>query len=758
MKKRIYLMLTLIIFVGLLCVSTQVFGYDTTKKLYQQITINTDGSITIKEAALLSGTYNGREREIYFKNNSATKFTGIYSNFSGNTDIYNGSSIKDIKIYDISQKNFNSIKDINKVEKEYKEVKSASKGKYGVYTIENHSYGADFRIYCPSKEQKVFCMEYTITDAVVVHNDIAELYWNVIGENYRENITDFQVMVYLPKSDNNLRVWTHGPLSGTNQIIDNKTVYFKDSDVSAKEAETIRIMFNKNVVPNATKKSGVDGKNYILEYEQKMADSANYEREQKILDQVNHANDSVISLENYPSMYKYNYALQATNKVQDISQKQALLQRIENQKDKVNEQWKKGIDNDISSIKKYSYMLNKENIRILEREQYEGFDNEAKVAYNKEVQVIKQLLEIKNANIRKTTLIIVIMIYIALTIMIIYIISQLKKEKNKFDGEYYRDFPSEDRPYIIEYLMKKNITDNSISATILDLIARKIVKMEEMPKDKKNVKFILQDKTYIPTEAEKFILKIMFEIAGSNNECTLKQIKNVGKTESGAKKLTKKINEFKADAKKEARQKKYFKENNMNTIPKVIIVLVYIITMFCMIGVFKESEQIKNAIMWQIIYVFAIHVICIIYFIIVSKYRARTEIGQEEYAKWLAHKRFLKDFSTMDEKDLPEIILWEKYLVTATILGEADKVEKRMKMNITNFSDTTYMNNLLLSTTINAGIRQSINTAYSSMSSSSSYSSGGGFGGGSSGFGGRRWPEVEAEDASKNSEKLIMNS
>ena len=43
MKKRIYLMLTLIIFVGLLCVSTQVFGYDTTNKLYQKIKINTDG-------------------------------------------------------------------------------------------------------------------------------------------------------------------------------------------------------------------------------------------------------------------------------------------------------------------------------------------------------------------------------------------------------------------------------------------------------------------------------------------------------------------------------------------------------------------------------------------------------------------------------------------------------------------------------------------------------------------------------------------
>ena len=201
------------VILGIILACDSYASEDTTKKLYQDITINSDGSITVKEAAVLSGEYNGRSREIKFKNSNALTFTGIYSNFAGNTDIQDGTDIINIKVYDISQSNFNSIEDINKIEKEYKEVDSASNGKYGVYTLDKYSTEADFKIYCPSKKQKVFCMEYTIKNAVVIHNDVAELYWNLIGTNYREDIEDFQAKIHLPGKDTDLRVWTHGPLS-----------------------------------------------------------------------------------------------------------------------------------------------------------------------------------------------------------------------------------------------------------------------------------------------------------------------------------------------------------------------------------------------------------------------------------------------------------------------------------------------------------------------------------------------------------------
>lgn len=219
MKLKGKLIIAIIVFImAIILIKCNSYASDEiTKKLYQDITINTDGSITVKEAALLSGDYNGRSREIKFRNYNSVTFTGIYSNFAGNTDIYEGTDITDIKVYDISQSNFNSFDDINKTEKQYKEVSSASNGKYGVYTLDKYSTEIDLKIYCPSKKKKVFYMEYTIKDAVVIHNDVAELYWNLIGNNYREDITDFQAKVHLPGEDNDLRVWIHGPLSRSKQ-------------------------------------------------------------------------------------------------------------------------------------------------------------------------------------------------------------------------------------------------------------------------------------------------------------------------------------------------------------------------------------------------------------------------------------------------------------------------------------------------------------------------------------------------------------
>lgn len=141
-------------------------------------------------------------------------------------------------------------------------------------------------------------------------------------------------------------------------------------------------------------------------------------------------------------------------------------------------------------------------------------------------------------------------------------------------------------------------------------------------------------------------------------------------------------------------------------------------------------------------YITVVTLISVIYFVIGIKDKNRTIKVQEEFAKWLAHKRFLKDFSRFDKKELPEITLWEKYLVTATVLGCADKVEKQMKMYITDTSDID--TNLLLYQSVslnltrelNRSVSRAISTSSASISSSS-YSSGGGFGGGSSGGGGR---------------------
>ena len=149
-----------------------------------------------------------------------------------------------------------------------------------------------------------------------------------MGNSYKEYIEDFQVLIHLPKEDSDVRIWTHGPLTGINKIVDNKTLSFKDNYVSPYTAETVRIMFNKNLVPNGTKKSNVDGKKYILKYEASQADLANAEREKAKLEQMNEASTAVIELKESPNIYSYNNALQYVNELTDQKEKQDLLKEV----------------------------------------------------------------------------------------------------------------------------------------------------------------------------------------------------------------------------------------------------------------------------------------------------------------------------------------------------------------------------------------------------------------------------------------------
>ena len=143
--------------------------------------------------------------------------------------------------------------------------------------------------------------------------------------------------------------------------------------------------------------------------------------------------------------------------------------------------------------------------------------------------------------------------------------------------------------------------------------------------------------------------------------------------------------------------------------------------------------------------------------ILSTKYSGLTQKGVDEKEQWEGLKKYMLDFSMIKDKEVPELILWEKYLVFATVFGIADKVMKQLKIVYPQLSnedligDYAYMhliyhNNFNMINIMNSSIDTSYSSAYRAVYSSSS--SGGGFGGGfSGGGGGRRWRRPEwAED------------
>ena len=118
-----------------------------------------------------------------------------------------------------------------------------------------------------------------------------------------------------------------------------------------------------------------------------------------------------------------------------------------------------------------------------------------------------------------------------------------------------------------------------------------------------------------------------------------------------------------------------------------------------------------------------------------------TQKGVDSKEKWKGLKKYMEDFSLLNEKEIPAIEVWEHYLVYATAFGIADKVLKQLKTIYPNIDE---LDSIHTSTYMYFMYHSNFETSFSSSISSSissSYSSATGGGGGFSG-GGRWWPEA----------------
>lgn len=134
-------------------------------------------------------------------------------------------------------------------------------------------------------------------------------------------------------------------------------------------------------------------------------------------------------------------------------------------------------------------------------------------------------------------------------------------------------------------------------------------------------------------------------------------------------------------------------------------------------------------------------IMSILLLIYVISFKKRTLKGNEDYVKWKAFKKFLLNFGRFRDKELPEIVLWEKYLVYATIFGIADRVSKAMEIKVKEVDPnaTTFNSNLFYNYYFTSSLVKTIDTTRSASASqvaASTQSSGAGFGGGFSGGGG----------------------
>ena len=312
-----------------------------------------------------------------------------------------------------------------------------------------------------------------------------------------------------------------------------------------------------------------------------------------------------------------------------------------------------------------------------------------------------------------------------------------KEYKSNFKGEYYREFIDEYPVETLSYLMDGYITSEAFSSSILNLIYKKNIDVETVPgKKKPDYKMILKNRKSL-SEAETKIIELLFNEIGNGKTVLLSDIKSkASKTSSsGENVIYNQYTKWQGIAKKDAIKQNFYVDNHKT---KLLFIAFGIIGIL----IFALDNWLNITVLR-----YATLPLSIIFIIYILSFKKRSIKGNEHYKKWSAFKKFLKDFGRFDEKELPEIKLWERYLVYATVLKEADNLRKTMKIKFEEMNpdydvkassmfDFYMYNNI--SSGISRGITDSINTSYNSVQSyrANNMSSGSGGGGGfSSGAG-----------------------
>lgn len=333
------------------------------------------------------------------------------------------------------------------------------------------------------------------------------------------------------------------------------------------------------------------------------------------------------------------------------------------------------------------------------------------------------------------------------------------KSLNKFEPttklEYYRDLPDENStPGEAYKTMNENVTKFTaqnfgriFSATVLDLTLKGYIEIQQekktLVKDIVTITLKKQVSDGLPINEER-IMTFIIKAANKKDTITLKElekyIKNHPSSTESLLSGTYKAVENQLIGKgivSSIAQKEYseYKEKSNSYIVGVI---------FAMIG----TAGYGLVLILPLIIVIINAILCKK---ITKKLNILTQKGVDTKEQWKGLKRYMEDFSLLKEREVPELVIWEKYLVYATVMGIADKVIKQLKIvypdfeEMTNSIGTYTCMNVMMHTDFSSSFSSAISSSITSATASSSYSSGSGGGGGFSGGGGRRWWPEEAE-------------
>ena len=227
---------------------------------YINATINSNGDLLVEEYIETKEENGYFERDIYYQDNYVSDENALKT--LEYTSLNNGSSVEFLTVGSVAKTKKDSVEFTGV--KEFNKVNVGSLGDTGIYLLRSDEGKEYIRLY--KKGDDAYYLKYIIKDLAVKHNDIGEIYFNLIKNN-KDNIKNLKVVINLPDNNKAYAFCTGAPVK---KIINNNyKINYLYKNVLENQDIKLRVLFDKDLIKSTTKLSNIEALNKIINTEKK---------------------------------------------------------------------------------------------------------------------------------------------------------------------------------------------------------------------------------------------------------------------------------------------------------------------------------------------------------------------------------------------------------------------------------------------------------------------------------------------------------
>ena len=247
---------------------------------------------------------------------------------------------------------------------------------------------------------------------------------------------------------------------------------------------------------------------------------------------------------------------------------------------------------------------------------------------------------------------------------------------------YYRDIPEgytggEVSPLYF-YYSSENYIDESISASMLELVRKGYITImpDEKAKSAKITVLKQDENDEIPTH-QKYVIEMLLMVKPLGTSFTMKEFESCGKHHP--EQMMRAVEKYKAAILNKSKRDGCYQKRNpiLDKVTKYSSACVFAGVAVILLTGFATF------LLGQGMTFFGIGLILsgVIPYLFLRKAKAPLTLdGQREYDKLHALAKYMQEFSMMKDHEIPELALWEDYMIFATAMGIADKVAKQLEI------------------------------------------------------------------------------